>query len=186
MLLAEIGCRMTAITMGIDRFEGSRNAGTSLLDGEGLVPIYLGDDLVYARNYDDWAEASSDIDGLPTDVGALGERERKTFFESMLASLKLAVLFSGDEPGFEEKVTRLVGAPAGAVDPEIIETTRDTLDRLLVRAEFTSGSLKDREMAFEDQRDVRERVNPEQRAAFTDTLYSHVHSPRSIDMFPSE
>lgn len=155
MLLAETGRRMTAITMGIDRFERSRNAGTSLLDGEGLVPIYLGDELVEARSYDDWAEVNSDIDGLSTDIGALAEGERKTFFEGMLTSLKLAVrLFSGEEPSFEEKVTRLVGAPAGAVDPGIIETTRDNLDRLLAGAGFTSGSLKDRVTAWEGQRAI--------------------------------
>ena len=111
MSLAETGRRMTAITMGIDRFERSRNAGTSLLDGEGLVPIYLGDDVVEAKAYEDWAQVNSDIEGLSEDIGALPGGERKVFFEGMLTSLKYAVrLFSGDEPSFEEKVVHLVGA----------------------------------------------------------------------------
>ena len=35
-------------------------------------------------------------------------------------------------------------------------------------------------------REVRERVKPAQRDAFIDTLYSHAHSPRSLNMFPAE
>ena len=155
MSLAETGHRMTAITMGIDRFERSRNAGTSLLDGEGLVPIYLGDDVVEAKAYEDWAQVNSDIEGLSEDIGALPGGERKVFFEGMLTSLKYAVrLFSGDEPSFEEKVVHLVGAPAGVVDPAIIETARDNLDTLLTGAGFTSGSLKDRVTAWEEQRAI--------------------------------
>lgn len=186
MSLAETGRRMITITMGIDRFERSRNAGACLFDGEEQVPVCLGGDLVEARRYDDWAEINSDIDGLSTDIDALAAGERKTFFEGMLASLKLAVLFSGDEPRLAEKVPRLMDTPAGAVAPAIIETIRDNLDWLLVRAEFTSGSLKDREMALEDQREVCDRVNPEQRSALIDPLYSHVPTPRSLDMLSSE
>lgn len=155
MSLAATGRRMTAVTIGIDRFERSKSVGSSLLDGEGLVPIYMGDDVVEPNSYSDWDAVRADIDGLTSDIDALPEGERKVFFNGMIGSLKVAVrLFSGDEPNFEEKVSDLVGAPTGAIDPAIVETARDNLDKLLSGAGFSSGSLKERVTAWEEQRAI--------------------------------
>ncbi|PYE82487.1 hypothetical protein [Pseudoroseicyclus aestuarii] len=155
MSLSKIGRQLTAVTMGIDRFERTRNDGRSLLDGEGLVPIFMGDDLVTARDYSSWEAAQSDLSGLQDDVEALPKGERKVFMEGMLSSLRLAVrLFSGGSPTFEEKVVDLVGAPRGKVDAAIIETARDNIDRLLAQAGFTDGSLPERVAKWEQERAV--------------------------------
>ncbi|SHI51082.1 hypothetical protein [Wenxinia saemankumensis] len=155
MSLADTGRRMTAITMGIDHFERSRNDGRSLLDGEGLVPIYMGADIVAPNDYNSWDEVQSDLEALSKEIDGLPKGERKVFFEGMLISLKLAVrLFSGGSPTFEEKVVDLVGAPRGKVDPAIIETARDNLDRLLAGSGFTRGSLHDRVIAWEEDRAI--------------------------------
>ncbi|WP_373356284.1 hypothetical protein [Pseudoroseicyclus sp. CXY001] len=141
--------------MGIDRFERSRNDGRSLLDGEGLVPIFMGDDLVTARSYTGWDTVQADLASLESDVADLPKGERKTFLEGMLTSLRLAVrLFSGGSPTFEEKVVDLVGAPRGKVDPSIIETARDNIDRLLRSAGFTDGSLQERVARWESERAI--------------------------------
>jgi len=155
MSFAATGHRMTAVTIGIDRFERSKSVGASLLSGEGLVPIYIGDGLVEPISYSDWGAVHADIDGLFSDIDALPEGERKVFFTGMIRSLKVAVrLFSGDNPTFEEKVSDLVGAPIDLIDPEIIETARDNLDKLLSGAGFSAGSLKERVTAWEEQRAI--------------------------------
>ena len=126
MNLSAIGRKLTAVTMGIDLFERSRNDGRSLLDGEGLVPIYMGEDLMPPKAYTKWEEVQEDLHELETEVGKLPKGERQVFLEGMLTSLKLAVrLFSGGSPTFEEKVTDLVGAPRGKVSEGVIETARD-------------------------------------------------------------
>ncbi|MGZ9809526.1 hypothetical protein ACXN5S_03595 [Pseudoroseicyclus sp. H15] len=150
MSLSKIGRQLTAVTMGIDRFERTRNDGHSLLDGEGLVPIFMGDDLVAARDYTSWDAVHSDLGDLESDIEGLPKGERKVFLEGMLTSLRLAVrLFSGGSPTFEEKVVDLVGAPRGKVDPGIIDTARDNIDRLLSQAGFTDGTLPERVARWE-------------------------------------
>ncbi|RUT31078.1 hypothetical protein EMQ25_09375 [Arsenicitalea aurantiaca] len=151
----DIGRELTAVTMGIDAFERTKANGESLLDGEGLVPIYMGGDIVAPRPYTDWSAPRADLAALADAVAGLGEGPRKTFLEGMLRSLKVAVrLFSGAAPSFEEKVTDLVGAPAGREDPELIETARDRLDALLTRAGFAEGGLGARVSAWEKQKAI--------------------------------
>ncbi|MGO4722272.1 MULTISPECIES: VOC family protein [unclassified Inquilinus] len=152
---AAIGATLTAVTMGIDAFERSRPRGTSLLDGEGLVPIYMGTDLVPARRYASWDEVQEDLAALESSVGQVPDGTRAVFLRGMLTSLKVAVrLFAGASPSFEEKVRDLVGAPIGPVDPAVIEDIRGRLDSLLRRQGAVRGDLGERIKAWEEGRFV--------------------------------
>jgi hypothetical protein len=151
----DLGRELAEITLGIDAFEAKKPDGSSLLDGEGLVPLYAGGDSVDIRFYDDWDGVRSDLAGLETAISALPIGPRRVFLEGMLKSLKMAVrLFCGGTPSFEEKVTDLVGAPPGREDPALIEDARARLDQLLRRSGFARGSLAERVAAWEGARAV--------------------------------
>src|SRR5690242_21251729 len=127
----ELGAALTAVTMGIDAFERGRAGGSGLLEGEGLVPIYMGGALVAPRDYQSWDQIRNDLAELGAMAAKLPEGPRATFMRGMLASLQVAVrLFSGASPSFEEKVRDLVGAPVGPVDPAVIDDIRGRLDVL--------------------------------------------------------
>jgi hypothetical protein len=150
MNLSAIGRELTVVTVGIDAFERKSNDGRSLLDGEGLVPIYMGSDIVPPRAYSGWEEIGDDLSKLRKAVDALAPGARQVFLDGMVDSLKVAVrLFSGGSPTFEEKVVDLVGAPKGKVDPAIIDTARDNIDRLLGRAGIRQGTLPERVAKWE-------------------------------------
>ena len=146
---------LTAVTMGLDRFERGRAAGTSLLDGEGLVPIWMGDDLVVPRPYQDWEAVFTDLAGLEARVATLPDDARGVFLKEMVASVTTAArLFAGEALSFADKVTGLVGAPAGQTpDAEIVALT-EALDSGLARAGFGSGSLRERVEQWEAARAV--------------------------------
>src|SRR3954468_8763799 len=113
----EIGQELTAVTMGIDAFERSQPAEGSLLGGEGLVPIYLGSGLVEPKHYADREAIRADLTALETATAALPAGPRQVFLQGMLKSLRVTIkMLSGASPSFEEKVTDLVGAPAGRED----------------------------------------------------------------------
>lgn len=151
----EIGQKLTAVTMGIDTFERSQPAEGSLLGGEGLVPIYLGTGVVEARSYTDREAIKADLSELDTATAALPAGPRKVFLEGMLKSLRVAVkMLSGASPSFEEKVTDLVGAPAGREDAALIEDARARVDALLRKSGFVNGSLGERVTAWEEARAV--------------------------------
>lgn len=151
----EIGRKLTAVTMGIDAFERSQPAEGSLLGGEGLVPIYLGQGLVEAQHYGDRDAIRADLLSLDAATAALPAGPRKVFLEGMLKSLRVAVkMLSGVSPSFEEKVTDLVGAPAGREDAALIEDARAKVDALLRKSGFVNGSLGERVTAWEEARSV--------------------------------
>lgn len=151
----EIGRALTAITMGIDAFERRQPADKSLLGGEGLVPIYLGGDSIPARDYSDVETIKADLDTLVTEAAALPPSPRKVFLEGMIRSVRTATkMLAGASPSFEEKVTQLVGAPAGREDAAVIEDARAKLDAVLKRSGFVNGSLGERVAAWEDARAV--------------------------------
>lgn len=151
----EIGREITAIAMGIDAFERSQPAEGSLLGGEGLVPIYLGNDIVGARHYDEREAIRADLARLDAEIAALAEGPRQVFLKGMTKSLRVVVkMLSGASPSFEEKVTDLVGAPAGREDPALIEDARAKVDALLRKAGFVTGSLGERVQAWEEARAV--------------------------------
>lgn len=151
----EIGRDLTAITMGIDAYERRQPADKSLLGGEGLVPIYLGGDAIPARHYDDVEAIKSDLDTLVTEAAALPASPRKVFLEGMIRSVRTATkMLAGASPSFEEKVTQLVGAPAGREDAAVIEDARAKLDAVLKRSGFVNGSLGERVAAWEEARAI--------------------------------
>jgi hypothetical protein len=144
---------LTAVTMGVDALERAQHRGAGLLDAEGLVPIYLGADLVPARTYTDWPQARADLTQLEAGLAAMPPGSRRVFATAMLRSLAAAVhLFAGGSLEYAAKVTDLVGAPAGAVDPREIEEIRDALEGLLRRQGLVRGSLTQRITAWEEQR----------------------------------
>ena len=155
MKLSKITYDLTAVTMGIHALERLRNDGNSLLDNEGLVPIYMGGDLVTPRKYDDWDAVTRDLAQLETGLAGVAPGERRTFLEGMIGSLKLGVrLFSGGSPTYEQKVIGLVGATRGHEDAGMIAASRDRIDRLLTRLGFCRGKLSDRVRSWEEGRAI--------------------------------
>jgi hypothetical protein len=150
-----IGLDLAAIAMGIDAFERSQPAAGSLLGGHGLVPIFVGQRIVQPRAYGDHEQIREDLATLEHDVVRLPRGPRQVFLQGMLKSLRVAVkMLSGGTPTFEEKVTDLVGAPAGRVDAAVIEAARARLDRLLAQAGFVRGDLGRRVASWESARAV--------------------------------
>ncbi|PZN94441.1 MAG: hypothetical protein DCF31_09440 [Alphaproteobacteria bacterium] len=146
---------LTAVTMGLDRFERGANGGDSLLDGEGLVPIWMGDDLVPPRAYAGWEPIFADLAALSDRVAALPADDRGAFLRTMVASVTTAArLFSGAAMTYADKVRDLVGADPAPVAQADIAALTDALDAGLVRAGFTNGSLKARVDAWEAVRAV--------------------------------
>ena len=151
----EIGRDLTSITMGIDAYERRQPADRSLLGGEGLVPIYLGSDSVAPRHYDAVDTIKADLDALATQAAALPDGPRKVFLQGMIRSVFTATkMLAGASPSFEEKVTQLVGAPAGREDAAVIEDARARLDAVLKRSGFVNGSLGERVAAWEEARAI--------------------------------
>jgi len=149
---------LTAVTMGIDALERAQSRvaghrGSGLLDDEGLVPIYLGADLIEARRYGAWPEVAVDLAALNAAAVSLPAGPRRVFVLALLRSLAAAVrLFSGDELSYAEKIVELVGAPAGPVAEAEIEAARETLHELLGRAGIVRGTLTERILAWEGER----------------------------------
>ena len=144
------GKDLTSVTMGIDSLERRQSRESGLLDTEGLVPIYLGEDLVEPRNYNNWLQVEDDLNALQERLVGLTPHHRNVFATEMILSLRVAVhLFAGSSPSFEVKVRDLVGGPTGAVDPEVIDGLRDTLDGLLRRRGIIRGDLPQRIAAWE-------------------------------------
>ncbi len=138
--------------MGIDAFERTRTRGDGLLDAEGLVPIYLGAGLIEARRYSNWPEIETDLVALAARLDEVTPASRRVFAAAMLRSLQAVVrLFSGGSLDYAAKVTELVGAPAGPVDPAEIDAIGAALDGLLQRQGIVRGTLAQRIVAWEEQ-----------------------------------
>jgi hypothetical protein len=145
--------RLTRLTMGVDALERRQSRGDGALDSEGLVPIYLGADLIAAPAYAGWTEVESELDALQAQLPQVTPPSRRAFATAMLRSLRTAVhLFRGGTLDYAAKVTDLVGAPAGPVDEQEIEGSRDRLDELLRAGGVVRGSLAQRIAAWEEER----------------------------------
>lgn len=146
---------LTAVTMGLDRFERAAKGRESLLDGEGLVPIWMGEHLVPPRAYASWDAIFADLAALADRAQSLPRAARGVFLNTMVASVTTAAkLFSGTAMTYADKVRDLVGAEAAAVPEADIAALSDQLDAALTRIGFTTGSLKDRVEAWEDARAI--------------------------------
>jgi hypothetical protein len=152
---ADLGRRLTELTIGLDRFERRALHGDSPLEGEGLVPIYLGDDLVPPLELTGWDEALEHLEGLEREAAAYPVSPRRTFLLSMVDSVRAAAqLFRGDDLSFAEKLTRLVGVPAAPVPGVQLEAMQAELSAMLERAGYRSGSLAERARRWEEERFV--------------------------------
>lgn len=152
-LEAEIASRLTALTIGMDRFERQQSQGEGALDSEGLVPIYLGDPLVSPKTLTSWSEAEDELRALGRAASNLPTGARQTFLTSMIGSLETAAtLFQGRSLSYGEKLERLVCVPNAPVSETLIGDLREALDDLLSQAGFASGTLRTRVEAWERDR----------------------------------
>lgn len=148
-----MGQSLTALTIGMDRLERELSRGEGALDSEGLVPIYLGQNLVAPLELHDWSEARAEIDRLEKAAWAYPEGPRRTFLLAMLDSLRAAAqLFAGEVLSFAEKIERLVGVPATTVSDGIIAEMHQTIDGLLEQTGYCKGSLAQRIERWETDR----------------------------------
>ena len=149
----KLGQRLTSITVGMDRLERRLNRGAGPLDDEGLIPIYLGGDLVAEMMLESWEAAFVQLDDLEREAGLLSPGPRRTFLLAMSDSLRAAAqLFTGIELGFAEKLERLVGVPAAPVAPERLEAMRENLAGMLEHNGYRNGSLAERVARWEGER----------------------------------
>lgn len=152
---SDTGIELTAVTMGIDQFERERAQGDSLLDGEGLVPIYIGDDVVAPRAYAAWEDIFADLDALAARPDVTATDARGVFLTSMVKSVKTAArLFSGEQMSYAEKVRDLVGAEAAPTAEARVAELSDQLDRALTDSGFVRGDLRQRVEAWEEARAI--------------------------------
>ena len=150
---AEVGRRLTALTIGMDRLERRLSRGKGVLDSEGLVPIYLGDDLVPPPALADWDAVHAELDALETQSAAYPAGGRQAFLQDMLRSLRTATrLFEGEELSFRDKLEGLVGVPAEPVPDERLRDMQAELGRLLDQAGVRHGPLAGRVARWEQER----------------------------------
>lgn len=146
----QIGYEVTAVAAGIDAFERGVNKGQGIIGDEGLIPLYLGADLIEAKKYSAWQEVGADIERIGALVDETPETPRKMFLTKLVESLRMAAhLFKGGEAEYREKLNRLVGIPAEPIDGDFIAGLGDLLEGKLSEAGFGKGSLKERIMAWE-------------------------------------
>lgn len=147
----ELGQRLTALTIGMDQLERRLSRGHGVLDSEGLVPIYLGQDLVPPPAYQDWEEVHSELAALEGATRQSTPGPRTAFLEDMLRSLRTAArLFEGEELSFKEKLEQLVGVPAEPVSDDVIHDLQGTIDALLQQAGYRDGTLGERVHRWEE------------------------------------
>ncbi len=151
----DLARRLTALTMGIDRLERNISADNGVLDSEGLVPIYLGAELVPPSEFKDWDEVFLQLEPLEAEAKSYPEGSRKVFLLNMFDSLRCATdLFRGENLDFSEKLTRLVGVPAAAVAPDQLESMQAKLSARLEQVGYREGSLAARVRRWESDRFV--------------------------------
>ncbi len=151
----DLGRRLTALTIGMDRFERKISKGEGALSSEGLVPIYMGEGLIEAAQLSSWQEAFEQLNALQGEAEAYQQGARRTYLVGMIDSLRAAAeLFSGKELSFSDKLERLVGVPAGAVPEEQIADMTSGLLAQLTKAGYRQGTLAERATRWEAERAI--------------------------------
>lgn len=139
------GYDITAIAIGMDSLERKLQDGEGALDTEGLVPIYLGEGLIKAREYNTWDQAKEELDQISKDIELCPKGPRRMFLDALLSSLYTAMdIFRGVETTFAQRLTNLVGVPAGEADKDVISGLQDEINEALTRKGIVNGSLADR------------------------------------------
>jgi hypothetical protein len=148
-----LGQRLTSLAIGMDRLEREINHGAGPLDDEGLIPIYLGGDLVPEMPLESWEAVFAQLDDLEREASTCSPGPRRTLLLAMTDSLRAAAqLFSGLELSFAEKLERLVGVPAAPVAPQQLEAMRANLSAMLETSGYRQGSLAQRVTRWEGER----------------------------------
>lgn len=151
----DLGRRLAALAMGIDELERRLSGGEGALDSEGLVPIYLGEELVPPAELSGWEDVFGQLEDFQQQAQTYPEGPRRQFLLDMTDSLRAAAqLFSGQELSFAEKLGRLVGVSAGPVAPERLKALQDELDGLLSGLGYRQGGLAQRAARWEEERFV--------------------------------
>lgn len=146
----DLGRRLAEVALGMDRLERGLSRARGEPEAEGLVPIYIGGDLVEPATLDDWQDATERLDALSATAGALPAGGRRTYVIAMLRSLRAAAeLLDGQTLSFRDKLERLVGVPAAAVPDDHIATLQSDLDAALQRAGYRHGGLGERVRRWE-------------------------------------
>jgi hypothetical protein len=105
----ELGYEITAIAAGINTFEQVINKGHGIIEDEGLIPLYLGSNLIEEKIYTSWAQIQEDVENIGLIVEKTIESPRKMFLTKLVESLRMAtLLFSGGDTSYTEKLERLV------------------------------------------------------------------------------
>lgn len=150
---ARTGLRLTEIALGIDGLERRLQKGKGALDTEGLVPIFLGEGLVEAREYASWEAAREELDAAALDLRACPPGPRRLFLEALVRSLRAAMrIFRGEPTTYAERLVELVGVPAREADEEVIAGLHGELDAALVRRKILRGGLAERVRAWQNDR----------------------------------
>ena len=152
---AQTGRRLTALTTGMDHLERQLSRGHGVLDSEGLVPIYLGEELVPPLDLKDWDAVHRELDALEGQVALSLDGSRRTFLTDMLRSLRTATrLFEGEVLSFREKLEGLVGVPAAPIGDEELHAMHAELEGLLEGVGLRSGTLAERVLKWEHERSL--------------------------------
>ena len=106
----QIGYDITAIAAGIDIFERKINRNDGIIGDEGLVPLYLGKDLIDEKLFNNWDEVETAVEQMGVTVGATADGPRKMFLTKLIESLRMAtLLFRGGDAAFDvEPVAQLI------------------------------------------------------------------------------
>jgi len=156
------GYRITAVALGIDALERSRQSSASLLDDEGLVPIFIGEGLIEPVNFSTWEEVQESLDQLSEMIKECPSGSRRMFLNALLSSLYTAsALFRGEQVSYSKKLTDLVGVPALEADEEVIAELHDEIDQALVRRGYINGSLRKRVESWQNSRFISVEKIPE-------------------------
>lgn len=149
----DFGRRLTALAVGTDQLERRLTNGQGVLDNEGLIPIYLGNDLVSAEVFETWDDVFVQLEKLEFEALTYPPGSRRVFLIAMIDSLRAATqLFNGADLGYSEKLERLVGVPARAVPTEQLEDMRSKLETMLGNSGYQHGNLSERVMRWEGER----------------------------------
>jgi hypothetical protein len=177
----ELGRRLVALTMGIDALERAQSQGNGPLDGEGLVPIFLGGRTTAAR-FHDWAAARVEVDAFEAATGDLMPGPRKSYLQAMARSLRaIVVLFSGGTLPFKQKLSDIVGIPAEPVPDDAIAAIHDRVDALLSARGITGGSLPERVKRWQTDRFL----DPDSIPAIYDELLAEAKRRTDRMIFPT-
>lgn len=141
----ELARRLTSIAWAMDAFERRTAGGSGPLDDEGLIPIFLGQDLVETASFAAWEEVDDALARLRQGVGRTAASPRRDYLLHMVGSLQAAsMLFQGGSLTYADKLESLVGVPAAPVAEQALASMRDELDVALSGAGERDGSLRSR------------------------------------------